>query len=126
MASVPLPDSIQVKLNDLGARVRRLRLIRGVSAVVLTFVGVAAFALIADASLELPPFARVTLFTLWVLATLGVVWFALLRRRAEPADVALAAVVEEQYPRLRERLTSSVELARHAEPCHGSPRFIQL
>ncbi|HTK78048.1 MAG TPA: hypothetical protein VL371_22470 [Gemmataceae bacterium] len=126
MASVPLPDSIQVKLDDLGARVRRLRLIRGVSAVVLTFVSVFAFALIADAWFELPPFARVTLFGLWVLATLGVLWFALLRRRETPAEVALAAAVEEQYPRLRERLTSSVELARHAEPCHGSPRFIQL
>src|SRR5262249_5161838 len=107
-------------------RVRRLRRIRGISAVVLTFVGVAGLALIADAWLELPPFARILLFVAWVVATIAVLWFGLLRPRRAPEDVSLAAAVEEEYPRLRERLTSSVELARHAEPCHGSPRFIQL
>jgi len=126
MASVPLPDSIQGKLDDLAARVRRLRLIRGASAVVLTFVGVAAFSLVADAWLELPTAARVILFGLWVVTTITAVWFGLLRQRRPPSAVAMAGAVEDQYPRLRERLTSTVELAEHAQPCHGSPRFIQL
>jgi hypothetical protein len=126
MASVPLPDSIQGKLDDLAARVRRLRLIRGISVVVLTFVGVAGFALIADAWLELPTVARVILFACWVMATAAAVWCGLLRHRQSPTAVALAGAVEGEYPRLRERLTSTVELAEHAQPCHGSPRFIQL
>jgi hypothetical protein len=126
MPRVPLPDSIQVKLDELAGRVRRLRLIRGGSVVVLTFIGVAAFALLADAWLELPPIVRVTLFGLWVVATAAALWFGLLRPRKEPSAVALAAAVEGEYPRLRERLSSSVELGEGARPCHGSPRFIHL
>jgi hypothetical protein len=126
MAKVPLPDNIQGKLDELAGRVRRLRLIGGASAVLLTFVGVAAFALVADAWLELPTPVRVLLFAAWVVATVAAIWFGLLRPRRAPSDVALAGAVEEQYPRLRERLTSSVELAQNVAPCHGSPRFIHL
>ena len=81
MARIALPDSIQVKLDDLAGRLRRLRLIRGASAVVLTFVGVAASALIADAWLELPTAARFILLALWVAATGFAIWLGFIRPR---------------------------------------------
>jgi hypothetical protein len=66
--------------------------------------------LLADYLLDLPASVRETALVAWL--GLG----------AE----ALAAVIEEKYPELGERLTSTVELAGDADTYHGSPALIAL
>ena len=46
-----------------------------------------------------------------------------LSRRIDAA--AIAAVVEEKYPELAERLTTSVELADRGDEFHGAPQLIE-
>src|SRR5437868_5402066 len=127
MATAVLPVPLQAKLDQLAARRHRLLLVRGVSVVLLTLAGGAGLALAADAWLELPPAVRIVLTSGWLGLAGVAAWFGLLRPlRQSPSAAALAAAVEEAYPRLDERLTSAVELAADARGYHGSPALIGL
>jgi hypothetical protein len=93
---------------------------------VLAIVLGAGLLLILDALLEMPPVARWVVAAAWLFTVVMVarsrLWRPLSRSMPPPA---LAAAVEEEYPRLGERLTSAVELA-DSDECHGSPAFIRL
>ena len=89
--------------------------------------GTGLLAILADASWELPSQIRGIFLVAWIGLGAFMAWATLmvpLFRRLDPA--ALAAVVEEKYPDLGERLTSTVELADGGDAYHGSRVLIDL
>ncbi|HEY1380672.1 MAG TPA: hypothetical protein VGF55_27975, partial [Gemmataceae bacterium] len=132
MAVATLPQNLQTKLDVLSRRLRRLRLLRGWSLVALTVAIGAGLAFGLDAWLELPPAARIVLFAGLVAATGYAAWRGLILPLRRPVtDAALAAAVEEEYPRLGERLMTAVEIADRPasgdpDTSHGSPAFVRL
>lgn len=122
-----LPSSLRDKLAAAARRLRLLRAVRGVCILALTLLLFAAVAFAADAWLDLPAMARTVLLFAWLAVGTGVAVFALcvpLCRRIDRD--ALAALVEERYADLGERLTSSVELTGEARQANGSPALISL
>src|SRR3954451_6082129 len=105
MAVATLPQNLQIKLDVLARRLHRLRLLRGTSWVALTLAVGAGVAFGLDAWLELRPAARMLLSAGLVAAAA----YPRGRGRARPLrrpvpSAALAAAVEEEYPRVGERL----------------------
>lgn len=126
-ATVALPPNLTIKLEELAVRIRRLRRLRGLSVLLLTTALGAALALGADSLLDLSGPLRALLLLAWLAACGTVAWFGLLRPARNQIDVRdLAATIEEQYPRLHERLTTSIELAEAADDYHGSRNLVQL
>jgi hypothetical protein len=125
--NVTLPPSLRQRIAAVARRVRLLRAARGLALVVLLLAGTAGAAALADFGLDLPANVRQAVFASWLglgaVAFLGAVVFPLFRR-LQPA--ALAAVIEEKYPDLGERLTSAVELSDCPDSCHGSPLMLAL
>jgi hypothetical protein len=126
MSVATLPPNIQTKLDVLGRRLHRLRLLRGWSWLILVAVLGAGIALGFDAAFELPPAVRYLVTGVWVAAMAATAWRHLLWPLGSSVTTpGLAAAVEEEFPRLGERLTSAVELA-DADDTHGSPAFVRL
>jgi hypothetical protein len=122
-----LPPALRGKLAAVARHIRFLRAVRGLSLLLLVLALTAEVALLADAALGLPPLAREALLAAWLALGLGLTLFGLLVplcRRLAPED--LAALVEEKYPELGERLTSTVELAGADDVHHGSRALIRL
>src|SRR5262245_57836719 len=127
MATAELPSNLRAKLDALAARLHRLRLMRGASWFTLALVGGAGVAFLLDAWLELPPVVRIVLFFGWLGGMGAALWYGLIHPLRQPLTAAaLAAAVEEEYPRLSERLTSTVELSNAADEYHGSRTLVQL
>ena len=127
--TVQLPSSLRQRIVSLAQRIRLLRGVRGLSLLVLVLGLTAAAAMTADFLLDgaLPDTIRRINITVWsgIGLTLLLVGLILpLLRRLDSAD--LAAAIEEKYPELGERLTSSVELCEHPDPGNGSPALIEL
>lgn len=126
MTVASLPTTLQDKLDLLARRLHRLRLLRGASWFAITAALGAGVCLGLDAFFELPPLVRIAMVVVWIGSSIASLWYGLLRPLRNPVTAAhLAAAVEEEYPRLSERLTSSVELA-DADEFHGSPAFVRL
>ncbi len=110
-ATVTLPSPLRARLAAIHWRIRLLRAVRGFAVVGIVLGVFVAAALLADYWLELSPLIRQILFSASLVLGLA---FALrfvmmpLCRRIDAA--ALAAVIEEKYPDLGERLTSAVAL----------------
>jgi hypothetical protein len=122
-----LPPTLRGKLTAVARHLRFLRAVRGLSLVLLVLAVTAELALLADAALGLPAGIREGLLAGWVGLGLGLTLFGLIVpvcRRIDPED--LAALIEEKYPELGERLTSTVELADAADIHHGSRTLIDL
>jgi hypothetical protein len=122
-----LPPALRGKLAAAARHIRFLRAVRGLSLLLLVLALTAEVALLADAALGLPPLVREGLLAAWLALGLGLALFGLLVplcRRLAPED--LAALVEEKYPDLGERLTSTVELAGADDAHHGSRALIRL
>jgi hypothetical protein len=124
---LPLPPTLAQRIGALGRRVRRLGVLRG-TGLVLTFLTLgAAAAFLADHYFHLPPLVRQGLFSAWAglgaVALLAAILVPLCRRLDR---AALAALVEEKYPSLGERLTTSVELTSHSSEGHGSAALLDL
>ena len=84
----------------------------------------ALVAILADAYLGLPGWARVGLLAGWVLLGLRTIR-NIVRARTAPVDLeSVASAVEEEYPRLAERLTTAVELAGRSDESNGTPALI--
>lgn len=122
-----LPGSLQSKLDQLASRERRQRMLRGLGRVTLVAIASVGAAVALDAWLTLSPLARVPL-ALAVIALIVAAakkWLIVpMNRRVDSAT--LAAAVEAEYPRLDERLSSSVELADRNGDAYGSPVLIDL
>jgi hypothetical protein len=104
-----------------------LRVVRGVSWLVLGLAVVGAAAVLADTFYPLPGLARGGLLAAWAALGCGTLYFALLRPLARRLDAAhLASAVESEHPELGERLTTTVELAGRAAPHNGAPALIGL
>ncbi|MFL5241446.1 MAG: hypothetical protein ACJ8FY_05005 [Gemmataceae bacterium] len=122
-----LPSSLQSKLDSLARYMRALRALRGACWLLLLLSLVAGAAVLADAWLELPSAVRVALLATWLGLGIGAAVLGLivpLVRRLENAT--LAAMIEDRYPELLERLTSTVELTGPVDIHHGSSRFIDF
>src|SRR5262249_43999514 len=121
--TVQLPPSLEGRLAAAARRVRLLRGLRGLSWLVVALVVPAALAVGADWVMGgLSPAWRGVNLAAWLLLGAGVVFLGLvrpLRRKLDPAD--LAAAIEQKHPELGERLSSSVELARHSDEGSGRP-----
>jgi hypothetical protein len=126
MSSAPdLPVSLRDRLAAVARRVRRLRAVFGFSLLVLTLGVSAGAAVLADFLLPLDSSVRQTVLALWLGLGVAAVLFGLVLPLRQPLDAdALAAVVEQRYPDLAERLTSSVELAGVNGDSHGSRALI--
>jgi hypothetical protein len=122
-----LPLSLGDQLTAVARRVRLLRTARGLSFVVLLLAVVGGGTLLADACFNLPGGVRAGLFAAWLGLGLLIILFGLLLPLCRRLDTAaLAAIVEEKYPDLGERLTATVELTQHRDVGHGSPTLIAL
>ncbi len=126
-ATITLPAPLRVRLSALRWRIRLLRAISGLAQIVVVLGLLTAAAILVDCWLDLPAQTRQIIFLTW----LAVALLCLLRsvivplcRRIDAA--ALAAVIEEKYPDLGERLSSTVELADSSAEGNGSPLLIAL
>src|SRR4051812_27219743 len=124
MPAAKLPKKLHARLDFLAARVRKLRVVRAASRAAFLLPITALVAILADAYLGLPTWARIGLLGGWVLLALREAWH-LARAATAPVDLeAVASAVEEEFPRLAERLTTAVELADHADESNGAPALV--
>ncbi|HVS34911.1 MAG TPA: hypothetical protein VMS17_04975 [Gemmataceae bacterium] len=133
MATVAaLPSDLRNRIGEVAQRVRLLRLLRGLGLLTLIMALGFGVALLADVvlvqafSFDLPNAVRIGVLAAWGSVGFFVFFFGLflpLTRRIDAA--AIAALVEEQYPELAERLTTSVELAGAGDEFHGAPQLIE-
>jgi hypothetical protein len=122
-----LSSTLRDKLAAAAWRVRLLRAARGASLLALVMVLTGGAALAADAWLDLSALVRGGLLAAWLGLSAFTAIVGLLLPLCRRLDVdALAALVEEKYPELGERLTSSVELADETDSAYGSPALIAL
>jgi hypothetical protein len=122
-----LPEALRAKLTALARRIRLLRAVRGLCLLTLTLLVLLGGLFLADALLALRPGvlrgALLGVAGVTLLVTVGGVLVPLCRRH-DPE--ALAALIEERYPELGERLTTTVELAGNRDAWHGSRALIDL
>jgi hypothetical protein len=126
-ATLILPSPLRARLGAVRWRIRLLRAVRGFALVAVVLGIFIATAVMVDYWLDLPPLARQILFSVGAALGIGflVRWVAApLFRRLDAA--ALAAVIEEKYPDLDERLTSAVALSKGASEGHGSPVLVAM
>src|SRR5579884_3240790 len=126
-ATITLPASLRARLAALRWRIRLLWALGGFALLIVAISFLAAAAMLADYWLDLPAHTRQIVFLTWLAAALAwLLWGVMvpLCRRIDTA--ALAAVIEEKYPDLGERLSITVELADASAEGHGSPLLIGL
>ncbi|HJT78107.1 MAG TPA: hypothetical protein VJ739_12960, partial [Gemmataceae bacterium] len=122
-----LPPTLREKLDVVARRIRLLQAARGLSVLLLVVLLAAGAALLADALLDLPAKVRELLYAAWLCLGSAVAFAALVRPLARGLrPEALAALIEEKFPHLGERLTTSVEVAGDRDAYHGSQALIAL
>ncbi len=122
-----LPAPLRRPLVVLAGRLRRLRLLRGVSAVVLFLALGLLLLFAADHWLKLTPFQLWAGEIVLAVGSLAIIGFLVLRPLCRRADAhALAALIERRYPQLCERLTSSVALVERRDLTNGAPVLVEL
>src|SRR5690348_212227 len=122
-----LPPNLRRKITLLARRMRLLRGLRGSSLLLMLLAITASAAGATDYWLGLPMTVRLVLLMAWVClgTTLAVRTLCIpLCRKLSPDT--LAALVEEKYPELGERLTTAVELAGKPGGYHGSASLVAL
>src|SRR5208283_4992680 len=128
MATVTtLPPIVREKLTAVAERIRQQRLLKGLGLLGLALSLSAAAALAADALWTIPRPIRIGLLGAWLLLGAVVTLFGLVAPLCRRLDLeGLAALVEEKYPELNERLTTTVELAGKPNADYGSPALLAL
>src|SRR5947209_5417486 len=124
MPAAKLPKKLEARLDYLAARVRKVRLLRAVGRAAFVLPITALVAILADAYLALPEAAGLVLLGVWGLIALKQVWNIVRATTARVDLEAIASAVEEEFPRLAERLTTAVELAEHADESNGAPALV--
>jgi hypothetical protein len=106
-----IPPLIEQQLLLLDKQIRDTAFIRGAAQ---TMLGVCVFlglGLLLDGLFALNTTTRECLLAGWFLLVIGLLWRGIVRPAITPVSLAsLAAIIEKQFPELRERLTSLVEL----------------
>jgi hypothetical protein len=124
---VTLPPTLRSAFASLSARVRLLRAVRGTGVILVALSLLAGAALAADFFLDLALRVRQGVFVAWAGLALTLLWKHLCGPILSRLDnAALAAAVEETYPALGERLTSTVGLEGKDDVRHGAPAFVSL
>ena len=123
-----LPASIARALQRLIRRVRRVVLVRGISALVAALVGSLMLVMAIDASIVLFSQWSRWVLTLSALAfSAGVaIWFLILPLARTITMTGIARFIETRHPELQERLSSAVELltSKDAPEIRGSEALI--
>lgn len=110
MAIAQLPENIERPLLLLDRQVRDAVFTRGLARLALLAALGLGSVLTADGWLCLSGSVRGTLLVTWALVTSVVAWHQVIRPMFRPTNLAeLAALVEVQFPELKERLSSLVE-----------------
>jgi hypothetical protein len=123
-AAAPLPPKLHSRLGELAARVRKLRILRAIAHATFLLPIAALICILADAYLGLPTAVRAGLLIGWLLLVVREAW-RLFRAITAPIDLeAVASAVEQEFPRLAERLTTAVELAGRSDESNGAPALI--
>lgn len=126
-ATISLPSSLRARLAAIRWRIRLLWAVRGLALLVIVLGTWAAAAVLVDFWLDLPASTRQIIFATWLIAGAACLLRSVLVPLCRRIDAAaLAAVIEEKYPDLGERLSSAVELASVGAEGHGSPLLISL
>src|SRR5688500_13466189 len=100
-----LPPTMRARLQSLARRIRLLRAVRGLSLLFLVLLATATVAFLSDALLTLPVWLRSLVLASWVMVGAWLAYRVVLQPLRRPLDGdALAALVEEKYPDLGERL----------------------
>ena len=113
MSTAPtgIPPLIERQLLALDKQIRDSAFIRGLGRLVLWGCLFLAGGFLLDAFIGLNGTVRGCLLGAWIVLALGLLWQGVVRPAIAPVSFsALAALVERQFPELRERLTSLVEL----------------
>jgi hypothetical protein len=127
MAVNPLPKSMRVRLAELGQRVHRQHLVVGLCRAIVMVLLAACVAILFDAVVELPRWCRGTLLAGWLILSACEVRRFIRGPLSRPLDAqGLAAAIEQEYPRLGERLTTAVELAGTSDPANGAPFLVDM
>lgn len=124
MPAAKLPKKLHARLDYLADRVRKVRFLRAIGRATFLLPVVAFVGILLDAYLLLPTWMRLGMFAGWLLLAVREVR-NLIRSRSAPVDLeAVASAVEEEFPRLAERLTTAVELAECNDESNGAPALI--
>jgi hypothetical protein len=122
-----LPSTLRTKLTALTRHIRLLRAVRGLCLLMLAVLVLLGGLFAIDSLLLLPSgVLRGAVIGIGCVASLAVLFGLVvpLCRRHDPE--ALAALIEQRYPELGERLTTTVELAGGGDAWHGSRALIAL
>ncbi len=108
------PKDLSARLDAVRQRVRHLYLIHGVAQLAASFVVFVLATFLIDYSLpHLPPAVRITFLLVGLTGAAYGVWrFILYPLSIQITDDDIALCLERQYPKLRDRLISSIQLAR--------------
>ena len=122
-----LPRKLRVRLAELGDRVHRLHVVRGVGRLVFVILAAALAAVVADSLIKFPGWMRGLLFLGWLGLGAWEIRRFVTGPMSKPLDAeALASAIEQEFPRLGERLTTAVEVSASDDPASGSPELIDL
>ncbi len=124
-STVTLPTGLRARLEAVARRVRLLRALRGLSLVTVVLGLTAAAAFVTDYFVHLPSLVRAVVLAGWSGLGIASLLFGIVLPLSRRLDLdGLAAVVEEHYPQLAERLLNSVDLTRVADEGNGDHALI--
>src|SRR5262245_20417325 len=123
--SRPLPAALHQKLTQLARRIRRAQLVRGVTWLLLAVLVTQALLFVADLVLGFEPrgFRLATLLLAGVALVTAVFGLGVVLLRAL-RPTFLAALVEQRYPELQEKVLTAVHLANQPQPASGAPTLV--
>ncbi|MEI8019285.1 MAG: hypothetical protein WCH39_13860, partial [Schlesneria sp.] len=130
MSTAPtgIPPLIERQLLALDKQIRDSAFIRGAGRLVLWVCLFLVGGFLLDGFLGLNGAVRGCLLGVWIALALWLLWRGVIRPATAPVSFsALAALVEQQFPELRERLTSLVELRGNegTELAPGASKLMQ-
>ncbi len=127
-SSTGIPPLIERQLLALDKQLRDAAFVRGFGRTVCGVCLLLGACLLFDGLLDLSGSLRMALLIGWIAAACGLLWRYLIRPALQPTSFStLAALVEQQFPELRERLTSLVELRseEQADLAPGASKLMQ-
>jgi hypothetical protein len=124
MPAASLPQKLHSRLDELAARVRKVRVLRAVARAAFLLPVAALVCILVDAYLGLPTVLRAGLLIGWIVLALREAWNLFHAFTAKVDLEAVASAVEMEFPRLAERLTTAVELAGKSDESNGAPALI--